>query len=184
MKPFLEIPEKVIMKKVRSYIHAYRSGLSFEDRFDSRRCFEKALETILDYYRKLHGIRDLDRPLDSQIIEMNEAIAHYTPIVEELIEKTCILHSKAAKMGQINTVRVETVLLPALLEAGYKAKTWMTGSRAHVSIELDSCQKTRSLRFCINNLDDLTTERVSGILTAIQELETTIRKIGEDVSLL
>lgn len=172
------------MKKVRSYIHAYRSGLSFEDQFDSRRCLERALETILDYYRKLHGIRYLDRPLDSQIKEMNEAIAHYTPIVKELVDKNCILHSKAAKMGQINTVRVETVLLPALLEAGYKAKTWMTGNKANVSIELDSCQKTRLLQLCIKNLDDLTTERVSGILTAIREFENTIRKIGEDVSLL
>gem|GEM_PF-5282753 len=63
---------------------------------------------------------------------MNEAVAHYTPIVKELVDKNCILHSKAAKMGQINTVRVETLLLPALLEAGYKAKTWMTGNKRHV----------------------------------------------------
>ena len=172
------------MKKVRSYVHAYRSGLSFEDPFDSHRCLEKALETILDYYRKLHGIRYLDRPLDSQIQEMNEAIAHYTPIVKELVDKNCILHNKAAKMGQINTVRVETVLLPALLEAGYKAKTWMTGNKANVSIELDTGQKIRSLQFCIKNLDDLTTDRVSSILTSIREFETTISRIGDDVSFL
>lgn len=184
MKPFMEIPEKVIMEKVRSYINAYRSGLSIEDQFDSQRCLENALETILDHYRKLHGIRYLDRPLDSQIKEMNEAIAHYTPIVKELVDKSRILHSKAVKIGEINKVRVETVLLPALLEAGYKAKTWMIGNKLNVSIELDSLQKTRSLRFRIKNLDDLTTERVSGILTAIQELEATIRKIGEDVSIL
>ena len=106
------------------------------------------------------------------------------PIVKELVDKSRILHSKAVKIGEINKVRVETVLLPALLEAGYKAKTWMIGNKLNVSIELDSLQKTRSLRFRIKNLDDLTTERVSGILTAIQELETTIRKIGEDVSIL
>ena len=184
MKPFLEISEKVIMKKVRSYIHSYRSGLTFEDQFDSRRCLEEALETILDYYRKLHGIQYLDRPLDSQIIEMNEAIAHYTPIVKELVDKNSILHSKAAMIRQINTVRVETLLLPALLEAGYKAKTWITGNKANVSIELDSGQNRRSLKFCIKNLDDLSTDRVSSILTAIGEFESIIRKMGDDVSFL
>lgn len=182
MKPFSELSEHTILKRACIFIHDYKEGLELEeDCFDERLCLERALETIRDYYCQRHGIRYLERPTDVQIRQMDEAVERFTPAVRQMVSEAHLRYGKLVAISQINTVRVQTLLVPALMEAGYEVHVDMDGKKkVGLSVFLATGQySNQSLRITLRLRDELTPGYVTRLIGEIRNLEAAIARFAE-----
>ncbi len=193
MKPFLEIPEKVIMKMkieemteeevlnyVATAIHDYVLRIRPQHReFVLEDCMVRQVSELKMLFRYSRGLGRRDPLSPQDIQELDLTISHFLPQMQERARAAQLHYTKEQTLWKIKGTSAEALIKKSFHDAGMKAVVECQKYRAKVIIDLGG----RTLRIYVGFKALEQEDTLQNVTRAVLDLKDAVCRIGGDIKL-